>query len=332
MSTKTLRKRIALVAVSAMGFGLLSSVAANAATAPAAGDWALSATAATDNYGMVSVTGTTAEMYVSGQAKISDAATIDVGGNGDSIKLKIVQGSGILTYTTGTLTAQTAAVAADGQSVTWTASNATNDTGGDSYALFRPTGAGKVVIQYQSTVSGTTSVVDTLTIYAVTSASSSISGVLSVGDSYCARVATATAATSNVDNSTDPIANGGTAYIGLDLKDAFGGDLAVGAMQVSATGTGVVVAYSAATSSTSTQTAVSADAGTSDYVAVSQATANAPADTTVTISYNGTVICSKPLKFTGDVASIKVSATAADGRFLPLSWACRCRRKEGANQ
>jgi len=54
MSTKTLRKRIALVAVSAMGFGLLTSVSANAATAVTAGSMFVSSKASVTGAGISS--------------------------------------------------------------------------------------------------------------------------------------------------------------------------------------------------------------------------------------------------------------------------------------
>ena len=132
MSTKTLRKRIALVAVASMGFGLLSVTAANAA-APAANDFVGTDTAAADNYGVVSFvsTGATsqaAEMYLSGQMKLSnDVADIDTGASGDKLRLRITQGSGQFTYAEcgAGCTAATAATYYNGQYVTWTSSNAT---------------------------------------------------------------------------------------------------------------------------------------------------------------------------------------------------------------
>ena len=56
MSTKTLRKRIALVAVSAVSFGLLSSVAANATVATADTIW-VATTASTTGAAVLSASG-----------------------------------------------------------------------------------------------------------------------------------------------------------------------------------------------------------------------------------------------------------------------------------
>jgi trimeric autotransporter adhesin len=319
MSTKTNFKRVALVAAASLGLGVLTSVAPANAGAPAAADFAGVATAATDNFGIVSVTGKNYEMLSNGQLKLaSTAADIDTGGSGDIIRLKISSGSGVFTFAAvGTdVTAQTASTAADGQSVSWTSSNATNDSGvvGAATALFRPTGAGTVKIQYQSvTAAGVVTVLDTLTIYSVATAAASVSGTLSVADSFFSREDSGTAATNNVDSSTSAVAQGSIGYVGLDLMDALGGDLAVGAIIVTATN-GAKVAYGAdANATTGTSTAVAADAGTSDYFSVRQpmpanGVSYAPLTTTVTLSYNGTVVGTKTFKFTGVPTKVNVSS------------------------
>ncbi len=318
MSTKTLRKRIALVAVAALGAGVLS-VAPASAGAPTAGDFAGVATAATDNFGIVSVTGKNYEMLSNGQLKLSAIAEIDAGDSGDILRLKISSGSGVFTFAAQGATnsaALTASTAADGQSVSWTATNNTNDTGdaGQAYGLFRPTGTGTVAIQYQSvTAAGVVTVKDTLTIYVVATAAASVSGVLSVANSFFSREDSGTAATNNVDSATTPIAQGAVGYVGLDLRDALGGDLAVGAIIVTATN-GAKVAYGAdANATTGTSTAVAADAGTSDYFSVRQpmpanGVSYAPMTTTVTLSYNGTVVGTKAFKFTGVPTKVNVSS------------------------
>jgi hypothetical protein len=319
MSTKTNFKRIALVAVTALGAGVLSVAPANAG-APTAGDFAGVATAATDNFGIVSVTGKNYEMLSNGQLKIlSAAADIDSGGNGDILRLKVSSGSGVFTFASAAgsgVTAQAASTAADGQSVSFTSSNATNDSGaaGDIFALFRPIGAGTVKIQYQNVTSaGVVTVVDTLTVYSVATAAASVSGTLSVADSFFSREDSGQAATNNTDSSTSAVAQGAVGYVGLDLMDALGGDLAVGAIIVTATN-GAKVAYGAdANATTGTSTAVAADAGTADYFSVRQpmpvnGVSYAPLTTTVSLSYNGTVVGTKTFKFTGVPTKVNVSS------------------------
>jgi hypothetical protein len=333
MSTKTLRKRIALVAVATLGAGVLSAAPAFAGD-PAAGDFLVSATSdGTTNYGIISVTGTTdqtVEMYTTGQANITTvAADIDAGLDNASLVLKITQGSGLFTYATTGSTNVTAidaaSVSADSQTVTWQASNDTNDTGnaGQADAYFRPTAAGKTVIQYQSvTPAGVATVKSTITIYAVTSAAQSASGVLSVGDSYFARVSSATGTiATNVDSTTSSVVNGSCGYIAFDLMDAYGGNLSEGALVATSSSTDAAVIFNASTTtSTSTSTAVVADTATGDYVAVCQATANKPVTTTVSVSYNGTLIGTKSITILGQLASLKISTAVADGlAYAPRS-------------
>jgi hypothetical protein len=317
MSTKTLRKRIALVAVTALGAGLLSVVAVPSANAgaPAVGDFNLSDTPTSDNFGIVSKTGTTnevVEMLSTGQLKFATSGA-DLTTAADNVKLAITQGSGVFTYAGTGVSDSNAAPAAGGQSITWTAA-ADGDTEGDN-VWFKPTATGKVVVQYSKKVGSTVTVVETFTIYVVASAAASSSDVLSVADSYFSRVASATGTvTTNVDAATANVANGSCAYIAFDLMDAFGGDLSTGAIVATSSSTGATVTFNAsAAAATSTATAVMADAGTADYVAVCQATANTAVTTTVSVSYNGTVVGSRTVTIVGQLAKLSVTDSAATG-------------------
>jgi hypothetical protein len=300
--------------------------------APAAGDFRVSATSdGSTNYGIISATGTTdqtVEMYISGQANITNLVEdIDAGANDDSLRLVITQGSGIFTYAaTGAanMTAYDAAsVSADNQSVTFQVNNATNDSGdaGNLDAYFRPTAAGKVVVQYQSvTAAGVATVVSTITIYAVTSAAASASGVISIADSFFYRAATCvTGAATNVDADTSNEANGGVAYLSFRLRDAYGAVNAVnGALVATSSSKDAVVAIDGAPTSTSTSTAVGAKladggSGTGACVGIAQATSNKPVTTTVTVTFNGVVVGSKTVTIVGQLAKLTMSSSAAEG-------------------
>jgi len=316
MSTKTTFKRIALVTVAALATGVLTSVSP-ASAAPAVGDLASSTAASATNYGVLSATtsGTTStyEMLVNGQAAFSGTGAADLATAGDNVKYAVTSGSGSITYitdATGGTDNIAGVLATDGQTATWTAA-ATGDDAGFGF-VFKPTAVGTTTILYTKKVGTTVSTVETIKIIAVASAAASASGVLSVSNSFFSREATGTAATDNVDNSTSAIANGGIGYVGLDLRDAFGGDLATGSIVVSATG-GAKVAYGADATSSSLSNAYASDAGTSDYFSVVQGTANTAVSTTVTLTYNGEIVGVKAFTFTGDIAKIKVSANAADG-------------------
>ncbi len=326
MSTKTIKQRIAVVAVSALTAGLFSVVSAPVANAAiAARDLLGVTTASSTNFGILSVTNTSSsatsyEMLASGQLALVPGAVAETAAtNGDYCKYTISQGNGSFTYATdaadvgGGATAIDGAasdVAADGQSATWT-SNGT-DTRCGAALYFKPGATGKVVILYTKKVGAAVSTVETITIVVVASASASTAGALSLANSLISKEATGTAATDNVDNSTDNLANGSIGYIGIDLKDAYYGDVASGAIVVKATN-GALVNYGADPTSTSTSTVVAADAGSSDWVAVSQAIAGVPVTTTVTIEYNGTLVGSRTFTITGDLAKLSISNSYATG-------------------
>ena len=327
MSTKTMKQRIALVAVSALTAGFISVASAPVANADAvtAGQFVMSTTASSTNYGVVSVSAnTTAEVLLNSQVAILDNASVDAGDNTDVIKLVVTQGSGAFTFAefTTAATAQAAATAANGQSVTFTASNNTNATGGYAAAYFRPTASGKIVIQYQNidTSAGTTTVVDTLTIHVVADAAASKSGVVSVGDSYFYRAATCvTGAATNVDADTSNEANGGVAYIAFKLRDAYEiANTVAGALVATSSSKDAVVAIDGAPTSTSTSTAVGAEladgsSGGGACIGIAQATANKPVTTTVTVTFNGVVVGSKTVTIVGQLAKLTMSASAAEG-------------------
>jgi len=322
-----MKQRIALVAVSALTAGFISVASAPVANAAAvaAGQFVMSTTASATNYGVVSVSAsTTAEVILNSQIAILDNASIDAGDDTDVIKLAVTQGSGAFTFAefTTASTAQTAATAANGQSVTFTATADSNATGGYAAAYFRPTSAGKIVIQYQNidTSAGTTTVVDTLTIYVVASAASSTSGVVSVADSFFYRSATCvTGAATNVDAVTSNGANGSVAYISMLLNDGYGVvNATAGALVATSSSKDALVAIDGAPTATSTSTAVGAELadGTSNdgaCIGIAQATANKAVTTTVTVTFNGVVIGSKTVTIVGQLASLTMSNTAAAG-------------------
>jgi len=325
MSTKTLRKRIALVAVSALGAGLLSVVAvpsASAATGVSTYDTAVTASAT--NFGIVSVTGTSndvVEMLQSGQLQLTvDASHDDIVANNDTVKVRITQGSGLISYTTaGASTSATATIAADLQSVTWTGSAGANV----GNVFVRPTGLGKMVIQVISGTTGGTveAVSETFTVYVIASAAASASGTISLAESKFSRTATCVTdgSTTNVDSDTSNEANGGVAYISMILNDTYGAvNATAGALVATSSSKDAVVAIDGAPSATSTATAVGAEladgtSGDGACIGIAQASSNKPVTTTVTVTFNGTVIGSRTVTIVGQLAKLEVSNSAAAG-------------------
>jgi hypothetical protein len=110
-------------------------------------------------------------------------------------------------------------------------------------------------------------------------------------------------------DTTSAITNGQTAYIVFDLDDGYDAALDSGALVVTATG-GALLSLTANASTAaagSTSTVVSARIPSDQVVQVTQATANAPMTSTVTITYNGTTVCTKTITIRGEIASLTVS-------------------------
>jgi hypothetical protein len=115
-------------------------------------------------------------------------------------------------------------------------------------------------------------------------------------------------------DTTSAITNGQTAYIVFDLDDAYDSSLDGGSLVVSATNGALISlgAVSATVAAGSTSTLVSTDAPTNKAVQVIQATAHAPMTTTVTISYNGTTVCTKTVTIRGEVASLAIASVGTE--------------------
>jgi len=115
----------------------------------------------------------------------------------------------------------------------------------------------------------------------------------------------------NVDDSS-AVDNGGYWYIGFAINDAYNANLDDGNIVVTATN-GALVNYGETTTAaagTASTDVTYANADTFGSVTVSQGTANAPVTTTVTISYNGTTVCTKTVTIRGEAASIEISDIA----------------------
>jgi len=322
MSTKTLRKRIALVAVSAMGFGLLTSVAANA-TASASGGVVYAsgttggfstvvansnsvcalnansganlsvgsarATTATSSTDLVSIT-----LPVGGQLLLAAAA------NNDVVK---VSGTGIVAV--GDSTSSHTSTVAGGTVVT-----ATSDAG---YFTIKGLSAGTAYIKnYGAGTSVLTSIKVTVLASCAASAydaGSSFAELQAVsGQEFGGTGAGYATANDNVDDVSGVI-NGKTLYLAIAAADAYGAALSSDTWSV-AVSTGAVagIADSGTPTCGGTATASVSSTGATLGVAVCQATANAPWSGTITVSYAGNVVVTKSATITGDIATIKVSS------------------------
>jgi hypothetical protein len=197
--------------------------------------------------------------------------------------------------------------AASGVAALWTAPSTAGTYTVSLYSGYYTNSSGAIVISTSSlgvtppTLSGNIT---------VTVVASSAGGAYSATNSYCQAVYdTTTSPTSNVD-SVGPTKSGDDWSIDFALRDAYNRNLPTGALVASATN-GALLAFGTAGSTPVAGTAstiVSSDAGDNETVRVSQKTAGAPITTTVTITYNGTTVCTKTVSIAGTVAALTVPA------------------------
>ena len=310
MSTKTMKQRIALVAVSALTAGLFSVVSTPAAYAALdVGDVDFS-TKSTDgvavvNIGSCTITntnalGTTTAVFTSG----SDVRLVGTGiAAGDTFYAAI---TGPAIWTGATVAAGTTA------SATFNSNNTTLTDGtaavADLYTL-RLTGLGTVTVAWGA--DATTAPTDTLTI---TSVASCANGAVDLTKSFSmVDDAVANNATTNIDDATSASA-GSPLYVKSQLLDGYSAAL-TSAQTVLATATnGALVRWGTPGTALVKGTAGSvATANGAQHVMlrVDPASAAVGGTTTVTISVGSTVVTTKNLTFFGEAASIDILATSS---------------------
>jgi len=140
----------------------------------------------------------------------------------------------------------------------------------------------------------------------VTVVATSAGGTYAASKSECG-TAVQVQAPSNTD-STSARNNGQSWYLNLDLDDAY--DVSLGSGNLIATATnGGLVSFGTTTATSSAGTASTVvEYGSSQLrsVRIDQPTAGAPLTTTVTVSFNGTTVCTKTVTIRGEVASLEI--------------------------
>jgi trimeric autotransporter adhesin len=303
MSTKTLRKRIALVAVSALGAGLLSVVAVPSANATAIpGGITLGANVATDASVLNATSGTTRSTGVIG-ITTNSTASIDA-----------------IMYTWGTLSGAVDALASGAAYATITGGYFSANTGGTANAArtkitgaattafgfyAKPSGAGTMIIQ--SFNASDTLVSQATVVVTATNATGAYSPTYTTV--YWGAGGGSDTATTDGTSSNSSKANAGVCAGDIKIKDAYAGFLAnsTGVVTATVTGGGLVNLDHASTAGTS---AVDFSTTTSANIPfnVRQATANKAATLTVVIKFDETVVATKTCKITGEVATVTASA------------------------
>jgi hypothetical protein len=142
----------------------------------------------------------------------------------------------------------------------------------------------------------------------VTVVAASSGGSYSAANSACYVADSSTAVT--VD-STTKLQNAASAYIQLNLNDAYGTDLDNGNIVATATNGGLISIGTGSQAAGTASTVVAYDNGASagdtyGTVRLSQPTAGAPLTSTVTITYNGTTVCTKTVTIFGAADSMTI--------------------------
>jgi len=357
MSTKTIKQRIALVAVSAVTAGFLSVMSTPAANAVALtgtgvlpGQLAIETAASTDgnattsggypvdSIGWIADTSATAAstsdsgvFTSSGLAKtgsILAGARLAISATGSSsAAVSIIVTGGRLTGITSNTTAGTTTLNGAANTLTQVATD--NIALAAVFEVSAAAGSTATVTAYSGTsVSSTAPTNGTLLgSWTLTVASASVSGVLSIANSYVVqqacidRGATAVTDITGYDTSSK-CQNGKVAVIYTSMFDALDASVSGGVLAASATGGTVNVvnqnsedAILAGDSYAATTAFDTITAQAENFILVTQPTANTAGSATVTISYNGTIVATKTVSWVGDVASLAIDPTNTHTAF-----------------
>jgi trimeric autotransporter adhesin len=346
MSTKTNFKRVALVAVAALGLGVLTSVApANATTFGTADTLILGTDNTANGTAVGGVVLTIATPGISSSGIISTTGGTAVANDAtDYAYKKLVSGAtatGIV-YPGAKLgfgldaTAKGSIIVSGG---TWGSVTGTTGINGSYTTIVGTTAAIGGVVTVNAAAGATVTVssytgagvtIDTPTngalvgIWTFTVASASAAGVPSLADSTITQQAAiakgAAASTTLTYDTGSRMANGTVGLIYVSLADAYGSAVTSGTLTATTTAGTVnaVVAGSAASGdSYAAVTAFDSVANSSGafYVYVNQPVANTAGSATVTLTLSGSVIGTKTLNWAGDAATIALIPTSSSANF-----------------
>ena len=296
-------KKIATILAAALTSTFL--VATPQASAAISNGYVLSDTLANGARGVTVLTDTTkAEAGVNSIVALTTSDTLASTAD-DYVSLEIAGPAIFGAYTAAGSNAATLSLTNLGKTFTFTAAT-TTAVNLPSPVLVNVTGEGTVTITQKKKVGSTISTIDIKTIYASTTAKTNI---LSVADSFVRVQDTSTAGTlaSSVDVAgSTTVVDGGTGYVNVLTKDGYGATLSTsGVLQATATN-GAIVAFDAAPT---VEVSATAKTGVGGVLYVKQGTANAgkPVNTTITVTFNGTVLATKNITFTGKAATISVT-------------------------
>jgi hypothetical protein len=294
MSTKTNFKRVALVAVAALGLGVLTSVAPANADATGITFQANGTNSAALQCAISNTTGT---------ATVLSAGTMSIAIGGTAATTDAIKVTGPLYIS-----------AISGGSVSASLVSATPSAAGSLYATVKATGTGSGTIS----VYNGNSMIQTLNVTVVGSCSSGVTAAKSyvqVNDTagnyvYTAAdlaettpTATAWSSAQELDTSVDQMStfvNAATAYLKVAPLDVYGADVTTGYITVTATNGALVNGIAGGATAAVTHSY-------QNSFSVSQPTPGAPLSTTLTVSHNGVVLATKSITITGDASKLTAS-------------------------
>jgi len=355
MSIKTLRKRISLVAVTALTAGVLSVVSAPVANANIIGSTNAAAEADKLNVAVNSTTGAavvalTATNSVQNAARSTGLLYKDASSTTAQTATVLTTGT-VVMYTLGTASTATGFTATGG-TFSSTASEAISTSptvaqnGLKNLMTVTPSAATTIAVAWSSTTPGTYTLaaynstaganiagVSTITngnlfgqITVTVTASTAGSGTVNAAYSTCVTDTNNGAVTSTADTTLSPL-SGNPFYIKYILRDSYLSSVSDGNIVVTATngallsiGNGV---QAAGTASTVVAYGTGAAGSAYDAVRVDQPTAGAPLTTTVTVQFNGVTVCTKTVTIRGAVDKMTIGSVATNdlsGSTLNADW------------
>jgi hypothetical protein len=337
MSKTTIRKRIALVAVSALTAGLFSVVTVTPAYAGIQNSTNAAAADAAFNVALLSAAGNnTGSPTIAGDgltgvtvANMRSLGLLDKDASSTTAQTATMLSTGSLVLYTGTTATSKAMVASGGtfnpaadQSNTNTSTlYAANlrtavfaDTSTVVAATWSPGAAGTYTISLFASTATTASVTGDFPTRGANIGNITVTVIAAAAAGFSASESTCTYSNVSIvpaalDNTSATVTNGQW-YINYNLVDAYGTALPAGATVATATN-GALLSFGAGTSTPTAGTAStivdSTSTGANRTIRVDQATAGAPLTTTVTLSYNGVTVCTKTVSIRGSVSTMDVS-------------------------
>jgi len=319
MSIKTLRKRIALVAVSALGVGFLSVAPASAALVGSSANGTITATTGSNVCAAYNDAGTA---LAAGDTRTSSAAGFNIVMPIGATLLMVLDAEDNVEIT-GPVVASSLNEDAAGSTLVMSINARGNvlldddaaNGGVDENFILTATALGTAKLVVSADGASTTPTDVTTNSLDITVVASCANDVYSVANSSVyvkGTTAGDAVVATNVDVTTSATA-GASLYINITGKNAYGSALSTGTYAVSATN-GALVSIGTAETTAPAKGTVSVVTGTPDgvdIVRIDPASALVTSTTVVTITHNGVAVTTKSLTFFGEAASIEIVSTSS---------------------